>query len=236
MNATRYGAFNALVDIIAAPAKAFDEIRAHPRWLWWPLSITVILTIAVFAYYFLWVDFEWLVDDVVRMTVKPGADPATAEAIRSFMSPMVQIASTAVGVLLGTLVFYTIQAVYLHLVNKVVGDPTLGFGQWFSFTAWTSFPTVFNALAMLVVILMAADNQLSQQDLMPLSFQSLFVHAEPGSPWATWAGSMSLVSIWVIALATYGFSRWTGSSIAKSAMVMLVPYVLVYGIWAAVIA
>lgn len=236
MNATRYGAFNALVDIIAAPAKAFDEIRAHPRWLWWPLAITVIVTIAAFTYYFLWVDFPWLVEEVVRTSVKPGADPATAEAIRSFMSPTVQIASTAVGVLLGTLVFYTIQAIYLHLVNKVVGDASLGFGQWFSFTAWTSFPAVFNALAMLVVIAMAPDNQLSQQDLMPLSLQSLAVHAEAGSAWATWAGSLSLVSVWVIALAVYGFSRWTGSSLLKSALVVLVPYVLVYGIWAAVIA
>ena len=236
MNATRYGAFNALVDIIAAPAKAFDEIRAHPRWLWWPLAITVALAVGAFAFYFTWVDFDWLIEDVVRTSVPPGGDPATAEAIRSFMSPGVQIASTAVGIVLFTLVVYAVQSVYLHLVNKVAGDPSLRFGQWFAFSAWTAFPTVFQSLAMLVVIFMASSNQLGQYELNPLSFQSLFMHAEPGTSWATWGSSLSLVTLWVIGLMIYGFSRWTGSSLPKSALFVATPWVLVYGIWAAVIA
>lgn len=236
MNTTSYGAFNALVDIIAAPAKAFDAIRAHPRWLWWPLAITVALAVGAFAFYFTWVDFDWLIEDVVRTSVPPGGDPAAAEAIRSFMSPGVQIGSTAVGIVVFTLLVYAVQSVYLHLVNKVVGDPALRFGQWFAFSAWTAFPTVFQSLAMLVVIFMASSNQIGQYELNPLSFQSLFLHAEPGTSWATWGASLSLVTLWVIGLMIYGFSRWTGSSLLKSALVVATPWVLVYGIWAAVIA
>lgn len=236
MNEKNYGALNALVDIIAAPGKALDAVRQHPRWLWWPLLVSLLVGVGVFTWYFLWVDFPWLVDEVIRTSVPPGGDPAMAEAIRGFMSPGVQIASTAVGVVLVTLVIYTVQSIYLHLVNKASGDPSLRFGHWFAFSAFTAFPAVFQSLAMAVVILMADSRQLPQQDLMPLSFQSLFVHAEAGSAWATWAGSLSLVTLWILGLMIFGFRRWTGASWLKSAIVALIPSVLIYGIWAAVIA
>lgn len=236
MNAVRYGAGNALVDIIAAPGKAFDAIREHPRWLWWPLLINVVVGIAVFTWYFLWVDFPWLVEETVRTALPPGGDPAAAAAIREFMSPTVQIVSAAVGILLVTLLIYTIQSLYLHLVNKAVGEPSLRFGQWFAFSAWTAFPSIFVSLSMAVVILMAGSNQLSQQELSPLSLQSLFLHAEPGSSWATWGNSLNLVTFWILALMVVGFRRWTGSSLAKSTIVVLAPWVLLYGIWALVIS
>jgi len=236
MNQNNYGAMNALVDIIAAPGKALDAVREHPRWLWWPLLLTLLASIAAFSWYFLWVDFPWLVEEVVRTAVPPGGDPAMAEAIRKFMSPGVQLASTAVGIVVITLLMYTVQSLYLHLVNKASGDPSLRFGQWFAFSAFTSFPVVFQSLAMAVVILMADSNQLPQQDLMPLSFQSLFVHAEPGSPWASWAGSLSLVTLWVLGLMIFGYRRWTGASWAKATIIALIPTLLVFGIWAAVIA
>src|SRR5690606_30414123 len=138
MNQNNYGAMNALVDIIAAPGKALDAVREHPRWLWWPLLLTLLASIAAFSWYFLWVDFPWLVEEVVRTAVPPGGDPAMAEAIRTFMSPGVQLASTAVGIVVITLLMYTVQSLYLHLVNKASGDPSLRFGQWFAFSAFTS--------------------------------------------------------------------------------------------------
>lgn len=236
MNEKNYGPLNALVDIIAAPGKALDAVRQHPRWLWWPLLVSLLLGIGVFVWYFLWVDFPWLVEEVVRTSVPPGGDPAVAEAIRGFMSPGVQIGTTVAAIVLVTLLIYTVQSLYLHLVNKASGDSSLRFGHWFAFSSFTAFPAVFQSLAMAVVILMADSRQLPQQDLMPLSFQSLFVHADASSPWAAWAGSLSLVTLWILALMIFGYRRWTGSSWLKSAIIVLIPSVLVYGIWALVIA
>ena len=71
-DAGRYTVFNAMVDIIAAPGRALDEVRQHPRWLWWPLLTLLVVTILAFVYYQNWVDFEWLVDEAVRGAIAQG--------------------------------------------------------------------------------------------------------------------------------------------------------------------
>lgn len=234
--AAGYSVFNALVDIIAAPGKALDEAKLHVRWLWWPLSITLLLTIAVFVYYYTWVDFPWFVDQIIAQQVKPGADPSQADQIRKVMSPGFQIGMTVAGIVVVTFIIYGIQSAYLHLVNKVAGDASIGYGQWFAFSAWTGFVGVFNALAALVAILMADTNQLGPEALAPLSMNALFIHAPMGSPWANWGQSLTLVHLWILVLMTIGFARWTNSSIVKSAVIACVPWVLVFGTWAAIIA
>jgi hypothetical protein len=214
MNTASYGPSNALVDIIAAPARALDEVRHHVAWLWWPLLISVGLTIAAFATYFLWVDFDWMIDEMVR-AMPPGTDPAVADSMRGFLSPGRQVAFSAIGIVLMTFVIYGVQAAYLHLVNKVAGEPSLRYGQWFAFSAWTAFPGVFQALIILVVILLADSNQVAQHELMPISFNALFIHAEPGSPWFNWGNSISLVNLWMLGLMTLGIMRWTGAGVGK---------------------
>lgn len=231
MNTNNYGATNALVDIIAAPARALDEVRHHVSWLWWPLGISLLVTIAAFAFYFHWVDFDWMVDEMAR-AMPPGTDPAAAEQMRGFMSPGKQTLFSAIGVVLMTFVIYAIQATYLHLVNKVGGDPSLRYGQWFAFSAWTAFPGVFQAVAMFVVMLMADGNQVAMHELTPLSFQSLFIHAEPGSSWFTWGNSISLINLWMLGLMTLGIMRWTGASLVKAAVIACAPWVLIFGGWA----
>ncbi len=235
MNTANYSVFNALVDIIAAPAKALDEVRHHVSWLWWPLGISLLVTVSVFVFYFNWVDFDWMIDEMVR-TLPPGTDPAAGDQMRSFLTPGRQTGFAVVGIVVMTFLIYAIQSTYLHLVNKVAGDSSLRFGQWFAFSAWTAFPGVFQAIAMLVVILMADGNQVAQHDLMPLSFQSLFIHAEPGSSWFTWGNSISLINIWMLGLMTLGIMRWTGAGLVKALIIACTPWVLIFGIWALMIA
>ena len=231
-----YSVFNAMVDIIAAPGRALDEVRQHPRWLWWPLLTLLVVTILAFVYYQNWVDFEWLVDEAVRGAIAQGTPADQAEAIRGFMSPTMQLWMTVIGVVVVTFVIYALLAGYFHLVNKSIGDPALGYGQWFSFVSWTSFVGVFGAVVMFVVMFMADSNQLAQHDLSPLSLNGLVLHQVPGDAWFNLGNSISLLNVWMLALATIGFSRWTGKSIGTSAVVACAPWVLLFGIWAALIA
>jgi hypothetical protein len=233
---TNYSVGNALVDIIAAPARALDEVKNRVSWLWVPLGISLLLTIVAVVFYNLWVDFDWLVEETVRTALPPGSDPAAADSVRSFMKPSVMITTGVVAIIVMTFLIYAIQSAYLHLVNKAVGDPSLRFGQWFAFSAWTAFPAIFQAIAMLVVIAMADSNQLAQHELTPLSMQALFIHAEPGTSWFTWGNSLSLINLWMLALMTIGFMRWTGSSLIKSAIVACAPWVLIFGVWALIIS
>lgn len=223
-----------MVDIIASPGKALDEIKSHTKWLWWPLLISIGLASAVFAYYYSWVDFPWLVEETIRNTpVERRAE--SADAIRGFMSVGTSTWTTIAAITVMTLIIYVIQSTYLHLANKLTTGSEIGFGQWFSFSAWTAFVGIFGSLAALVVIFMADSNQLAQTDLQPLSMNSLLIHAQPGDPWFTWGSSLSLVNFWMLFLMSIGFARWTGASMVKSTIIAVLPWALIFGIWALMI-
>ena len=232
MNANSYSVFNAMVDIVASPGKALDEIKQRTSWLWWPLLLNMLLASALFIYYYGWVDFEWLVEETIRGV--PEEDRAeSAGAIRQFMKPNVSMWTTVGAIVVMSFVIYTIQATYLHLANKLTTGAEIGFGQWFSFSAWTAFVGIFGTIAAFIAIIMADSNQLSTQSLQVLSLNSLIVHASPGDPLFNWASSLTLVNFWTIFLISIGFARWTGASAVKSTVIAVLPWALIFGIWAA---
>jgi len=225
-----YSMFNAMVDIVAAPGKALDEIKSHTSWLWWPLLISMLLASGLMLYYYNWVDFSWLIEETIRSL--PAEDRAeAADVIRDFMSVGTSTWTTVLAIVVMSLVIYTIQATYLHLANKLTTGAEIGFGQWFSFSVWTAFVGVFGTLAAFVVVFMADSNQLAAEKLQVLSLNSLLVHASAGDPLFTWASSISLVSIWTIVLISIGYARWTGAEIVKSTIIAALPWVLIFGVW-----
>ena len=179
-------------------------------------------------------DFDWLVEETIRAI--PAEGRANAEdGIRSFMSPATSAGTTVLTIVIITFLIYTIQSAYLHLANKLTTTAEISYGQWFSFSAWTAFVGVFASLAMLAVILMADTNQLAQVDMSPLTLNSLLIHASAGDPWFTWANSLSLINFWMLFLMSLGFARWTGSSMVKSTIIAVLPWALIFGIWAFII-
>lgn len=231
MTDTSYSVFNAMVDIVASPGKALDEIKSHTSWLWWPLLIMMLLASGLMVYYYGWVDFPWLVEETIRGIPAENRAEA-ADSVRQFMEPGRSQWVAVVAIVLMTLIIFLIQSVYLHLVNKAVTGAEIGFGQWFSFSAWTAFVGVFGTLAAFLTIFMADSNQLAPQNLQVLSMNSLFIHASPGDPWYTWGTSLALINFWTLFLMSIGFARWTGASMVKSTVIACTPWVLIFGIWA----
>jgi len=230
MTSNSYSVFNAMVDIVAAPIRALDEIKTHTYWFGWPLVITLGLACGLFYYYYSWVDFSWLVEDTIRQ-VPPENRAESAEAIRQFMDPARSTWTTVVAVVIVSLIIYTLQASYLHLANKLITGADVGFGQWFSFSVWTSFVGVFGSLAAFVMLLMASSNQLPTHSLQVLSFNALFIHQHPGDPLFTWASSLSLVNIWTWFLMSIGYARWTGAERIRSTVIVVLPWAVIFGVW-----
>jgi hypothetical protein len=229
-----YTVLNAMVDIVASPGKALEEVKLHTAWLWWPLLISMALACGLLAWYYSWVDFEWFIEHTIQSI--PAEDRAASEgAIRSFMSPTISIGTSVAVIVIMTFVIYLLLAVYYHLANKLTTGSDISFGQWFSFAAWTNFVSVFGSIAGFIVILMAGSNQLPAENLQVLSFNALFIHAQQGDPWFTWGSFLSLIHFWTIFLASIGFARWTDSSMAKSVTVAALPWVLIFGVWALMI-
>lgn len=234
MTEKSYTPFNAMVDIVASPGKALDEIKNHTAWLWWPLLISMVLACGVFAYYYSWVDFDWLIGETLRQI--PAEDRAASEeAVRGFMTPQNNMITTVIAIVVMTFVIYLIEAIYFHLANKVTTGANIGFGQWFSFATWTAFVGVFASLAALVMMLVADSNQVAVESLQVLSMNSLFINAAPGDPWFRWGSSLTLINLWMLVLMSIGYARWTGSSMVKSAIIACLPWALIFGIWAATI-
>jgi len=231
MTGNSYSVFNAMMDIVASPGKSLDEIKQHTSWLWWPLLINILLACGLMVYYFNWVDFPWLVEETIRGV--PAENRAeSAEAIRNFMQPGRSMWTAVIAIVIISFLIYAIQAVYLHLANKLVTGAEIRYGQWFSFSVWTAFVGVFGTLAAFITVFMDGTHQLSQQGLQVLSLNSLLIHAAPGDPWFTWASSLTLINFWTLFLMSIGFARWTGASIMKSSIIACLPWVLIFGIWA----
>lgn len=231
MSDKTYSVLNAMVDIVAAPGKALDEIKSHTSWLWLPLLISIALACGVFAYYYNWVDFPWLIEETIRQV--PSDNRAeSADAIRQFMDPGRSTWTTVVAIIIVSLIIYTLQASYLHLANKLITGADIGFGQWFSFSVWTAFVGVFGSLSGFIAIFMADSNQLASQGLQPLSLNSLFIHASPGDPLFTWASSLTLINFWIFFLMSIGYARWTGAELVKSTVIAVLPWAVIFGTWA----
>lgn len=234
MTGNTYTVFNAMVDIVASPGRALDEIKQHTSWLWWPLLISLVMGCGLMAYYYNWVDFPWLVEETIRqMPAESRAEGA--DAVRNFMKPTTSMWTTIAAIIIMTLIIYAIQSVYLHLANKLITGAEIGYGQWFSFSTWTAFVGVFGALAAFVTIFMNDTNQLPQQSLQVLSMNSLFFHASAGDPWFTWASSLGLINFWTLFLMSIGYARWTGTTLVKASIIACLPWVLIFGIWALMI-
>lgn len=234
MSDNKYTVVNAMIDIIAAPTRALDEIRNHTAWLWIPFLLVIGLSSGAFVYYFNWVDFDWLVEETIRGLPAESRSEA-APGVRGFMNPTTSSAITVASIVFVSLILYAIFAAYYHLVAKITTNAELKYGQWFSLQVWANFPSIINALGMFAVIFMAGSNQIGQQELMPLSLNELFIGAEPGDPWFNWATSTNLLQLWTTALAGLGFARWTGSSLVKGMIVAFLPLIAIYGIWAALV-
>lgn len=234
MSENNYTAFNAMADIITSPTKAFEHIRNHTSWLWYPLIIGLGLAITMVAYFYSWIDFEWFIDEQIA-ALPPENRAEAGEQMRSFMSPTFTIGIGSVFLIIFTFIIYLVQAAYLHLANKLTTQADIRFGQWFSMSCWAWFVSIFSSLAGFVAIFMSDTNKMPPDALAPLSMNSLVVHAEQGAAWFTWANSITLITFWVLALTAIGFSTWTGASKGKAFAIAALPYLLIFGIWAAVI-
>src|SRR5699024_3279910 len=157
------------------------------------------------AWYYQTVDFGWLAD---HMLSQQDLTPEQADQARRFMTPATSLAMACVGIVVGTFVIYTVQALYLMLMARVVGNREIGFGKWFSLTAWTRLPNLVAIIAMALVYGFAHGNQIGPAALSVLSLNGLLLHFSPGQTGAALANAITLTLIWSLGLLTYGVMRW----------------------------
>jgi hypothetical protein len=216
-----------------APSTAFAELREKPRF-WFPLILVIVTTAAVVCWYYSIVDIEWLKDTVFantdRLRKLPEADRAKALAVigRNTMRW-----GSVIGASIGMPIFLTLQALYLLVAAKVTKLPQ-GFQHWFAFSCWTALPLVLGAVVAAILLAISPNAQISPGALQPLSLNELLMHRPQGSPGQTLFDSIGIPGILAWVLAIIGVHTWSGRSWLFSCVFILLPVVVMYGIWAAV--
>ena len=186
--------FKNLIDIIASPRNTFQSIREKPSVLF-----PFLLIIGVVAVTQLWVmysiDFDYFIESMVEQTAAQRDVPESQirEGMEN-MSPGLMGGIGAVSSVVFLSLVFVIYAAYLNLMAKL-SDDQYNFKTFFSLICWTSIPTLFNSLAAILNTLFSSTGQFSQQQLNPLSFNSLLFQTD--GRYATLLSSLSPTSICV---------------------------------------
>jgi hypothetical protein len=218
-------------NVILAPSPTFARLKDKPR-PFIPLLVLILLTLAVSCWYISTLDFAWFREHM--MAAQGPMKPEARAAMAQFLTPKTMMWTSGAGAVLGTPLICAVVALYYLLAGKVMGAG-IGYGKWFGFAVWTSIPRLLT-VPLSVLQILTSGGRLAPEDMNMVSLNYLLLHAPMSSPWFGFATNLDLTSVWSIALAVLGLKAWTGRSTAACVTVAVLPYVLVYGIWAAKIA
>lgn len=219
-------AFAQLTQVFYEPSAAFAALKERPK-AWLPLLLLFAAGIGILVWYFQSVDWDWMMSN----SLPPDMPAEQREAAGKTMSRGVMTGMGVAGVVLGTLVAFSLYGFYFWLAGKLA-SMEIGFKSGFALAAWASLPTLIGVPLMALQIL-TSNGQLAFEHADMLSLNYLLVHAQPHTPWAGFATTMKVTDIWFIVLCAIGLRTWTGKSTASCAVIAALPAVLIYGCWAA---
>ncbi|GLR13062.1 hypothetical protein GCM10007907_18520 [Chitinimonas prasina] len=220
-----------LITVFTEPSKLFERLKEKPDVLF-PMGLFILVSCLVIFFYFSRVDADWMI--MQTLSANEDMKPAEIEAAKEHMSGTIMMISGLIGAALGIPVVYFIMAAYYMLAGKVLGSDQR-FVAWLSFSLWSSMPQLLSGLVALVgIVSMSPETTLQSLNLTHLS--PLLMDLPSNSRWYSLATSVDLLSIWSMGLAAVGLRSWTGSSWTSAIIVAALPSVVIYGIWAVVVA
>ena len=223
----------AMGNIFVAPGQAYDQIREHTAWLWWPMLLVIATSLGFMAWYMSTVDVHWMMLQTLQHNpmIAGKLDADQIQKIAAGTTRNSLLIRSSLGVVIGVPLVYAVLTLYYFLAAKVTGYEVKGYGQWFNFTSWSNMPVIVSTLVSALVYLMRGSHQVLAGDLDWTSLNALFFHQSIGDSWYSLLSGLRLTMFWSIGLSIYGMSRWTRRSMGNTAIVVLLPYVVIYGIW-----
>jgi len=139
--------------------------------------------------------------------------------------------STVVSICIVYPVILLLEALYLLGAAKVT-KLSPGFKHWFTLACWTSLPVLLTNVVAAIMLVLAENSQIAPSVLQPLSLNELLLHVPEGSPGYALFESLGIPALLSWALMIIGVRTWSQRSWAFSATVTLLPWVIIYGVWA----
>jgi hypothetical protein len=218
------------VALATAPSTAFTELRERPRF-WFPLLLLVLTTAGLTYWYYSIVDIEWLKDAMFSNNPdfqELDEEKRTAAIAMFGRGPLLWSSVVSMFIILPCV--FLLEALYLLVAAKVTKIP-LGFKHWFALACWTSLPMLLGTAVGAILLLLADNSQVPTPSVMaPLSLNELLLHVPEGAPGHTLFTSLGIPFFLSCALMIVGVHTWSRRSWGFSSIVVLLPWVLIYGI------
>jgi hypothetical protein len=190
------------------------------------------LAIQQYWYYSI-VDFEWLKDHMFGGSSRfENMSPEQRERALSMMSHNMMMWSSVISVAVVMPVVLALISVYYLLAGKVT-NVQCTFKQWFSFATWCSVPTLIGIAASYAVLAtQGANAQIGPSELQVLSANELFFQLPASHLGAQLLDQLNPITFWTWAVGIIGLKVWSNRSWLFSATFVMLPSVLIYGVWA----
>lgn len=222
----------ALVDIFISPSKAFNGLKEAKGWSFVAFILLAgILAASMFAFYNK-ADPQYLIDQQVAVA-SVDATIAEQKMIRQSMEQTIdmQVWFAMFGGIIGLAVINALMAGYYLFVSKQDPEANYGYGAWYGFGIWTMMPMIISSLGLLILVLTASTDQISQSLFNYASINQLLIGLEIGHPFYTLLESLNIFSIWGIFIAAIGLKSWTNFTFNKALLFAALPSIVIYGIW-----
>lgn len=218
------------VALATAPSTAFAELRERPRF-WFPLLLLVLTTVGLTYWYYSVVDIEWLKDAMFSNNPKFQAmDEEKRAAAMAMFGRGPLLWSSVVSMFIVLPAVFLLEALYLLVAAKVT-RLTFGFKHWFALVCWTALPMLLGTVVGAIMLLLADNSQVPTPSVMaPLSLNELLLHVPEGGPGHTLFTSLGIPFFLSCALMIVGVRAWSQRSWGFSSLVVLFPWILIYGI------
>lgn len=218
------------VALATAPSSAFGELRERPKF-WFPLLLLIASTVAIVYWYYSMVDIEWLKDAMFSNNPDMQKLPEAERAARiAMVGRNTLLWTSVVGTIFVLPIVFLLSALYLLLAAKVTKLPQ-GFKHWFAFSCWSALPLLLSTVVAAIFLLLSDNSQVSPSVMQPLSINELLLHRPYGSAGHTLLESLHVPGVLSWILMIIGVRAWSQRSWTFSAIFILLPIVVLYGIW-----
>lgn len=217
--------------LVTQPTEFFKQLDAAPRF-WFPLLLSIGITLILLFWYYSGLDIAWFVDMTFSSNPKAAQIPEEQRAkALAFMTRNFLLFTSLFAAVVGIAARQLLQALYLLVAGKVT-HVKRGYGHWLALSCWSSLPLTVGGITGVVMLLLQDGRQMLPEALDPLSLNSLLFNLHMGQPGYSLVTSLTLLHLPSWALAVIGVRTWSGRSTLASAVVVLLPVVLIYGVWA----
>lgn len=226
---------SALIDTYLAPSQAFAALRERPAWAWAALLLVVVATVASIYTLYLGMSPEWIVEQqLAGMPDMPADQLAAARANLMAVAPFsAHIGAVMVLVMLPLTCLLFGFAYFLG--ERLLSRERNSFGRWFAAAAFAQLPMVFNALGLIVLVLVRGGGNLPLDLGNYASLNNLVFGIPNGENGYALASFANLFYLWSIFLVAVAARVWSGLGWGKALLLAALPSLLIYLPWLAIV-